>query len=276
MINERYLKTDKIGEGRSKVFLCEDTEYSNAKIAIKILSTKADKDEIENFHNEFITLRRLSHPNIVKSFNFGTIVKTNPSESEISLGSKYFTLEYFDGKSLLNYKNIEDEEILRKIIIQICSVLFYLHQSDYIYYDLKPENILIKEINGEPTIKLIDMGFAQKPENQRIDLNSNNTNYIRGTAEYIAPELLKKGGHDNRVDLYALGMVLYRIVYKKFPFDTKEELKIYKSHLEQDFDFKEVNYSIDLIRVIKKLLEKEPEKRYNNSLEVLFDLKAYN
>ncbi len=274
MINERYLKKDKIGEGRSKVFLCEDTEYSNAKIAIKVLSTKADKDEIENFHNEFITLRRLSHPNIIKSFNFGTIVKTNPSEDEITLGSKYFTLEYFDGKSLLNYKSIEDEEILREIIIQVCSVLFYLHQSDYIYYDLKPENILIKEINGDPILKLIDMGFAQKPENQRIDLNSKNANYIKGTAEYIAPELLKKGGHDNRVDLYALGMILYRIVYKKFPFDTKEELKIYKSHLEQDFDFKEVKYSNDLIRVIKKLLEKEPEKRYNNSLEVLFDLKA--
>lgn len=270
MINERYITKNKLGEGRSKVFLCNDTENPSEDIAIKILSAKADIAEIENFQNEFITLRRLRHPNIVQAVNIGTVVKVKPSEKEIKTGSQFFTLEYFNGKPLLDYDDIKNEDALQKIITQICSALFYLHQSDYIYYDLKPDNILVKKTEGEPLVKLIDLGFAEKNSLEQDKLNS--TEYVRGTAEYIAPELLKKEKYDNRVDLYSLGIILYRIVYKKFPFDTNNELKIYKAHLEKDFVFKKSGYSKELIDVIKKLLEKEPGKRYKNSLEVLFDL----
>ncbi len=270
MINERYVIKNKLGEGRSKVFLCNDIENPSEDIAIKILSEKADIAEIDNFQNEFITLRRLKHPNIVQSINFGTIVKGELPEKDIKAGSHFFTLEYFNGKPLLDYDDIKNEEALRKIIIQICSVLFYLHQSDYIYYDLKPENILVKKAEGEPLVKLIDLGFAEKFNSEHDKLNSNE--FVRGTAKYIAPELLKKEKYDNRVDLYSLGIILYRIVYKKFPFETNDELKIYKAHLEKDFIFKKSNYSKELIYVIKKLLEKEPGKRYTNSLEVISDL----
>ncbi|MGB8318080.1 MAG: protein kinase, partial [Ignavibacteriaceae bacterium] len=75
MINERYVIKNKLGEGRSKVFLCNDIENPSEDIAIKFLPGKADGTEIENFQNEFITLRRLRHPNIVQAINFGRIVK---------------------------------------------------------------------------------------------------------------------------------------------------------------------------------------------------------
>ena len=270
MINERYVPKNKVGEGRSKVFLCSDIENPSEDIAIKILSEKADNIEKENFQNEFITLRRLRHPNIVQALNFGTIVKVALPEKEIKSGSQYFTLEYFNGKPLLDYSDINNEDSLRKIVSQVCSVLFYLHQSNFIYYDLKPDNILVKKIDGEPFVKLIDLGFAKKSDNHQDELKPDK--YIRGTAEFIAPELLKKGKHDNRVDLYSLGIILYRIVFKKFPFDIKNELKVYKAHLEQDFKFPKSKYSEELINVIKKLLEKEPDKRYTNSLEILSDL----
>ena len=270
MINERYVPKNKVGEGRSKVFLCSDIENPSEDIAIKILSEKADNIEKENFQNEFITLRRLRHPNIVQALNFGTIVKVALPEKEIKSGSQYFTLEYFNGKPLLDYSDINNEDSLRKIVSQVCSVLFYLHQSNFIYYDLKPDNILVKKIDGEPFVKLIDLGFAKKSDNHQGELKPDK--YIRGTAEFIAPELLKKGKHDNRVDLYSLGIILYRIVFKKFPFDIKNELKVYKAHLEQDFKFPKSKYSEELINVIKKLLEKEPDKRYTNSLEILSDL----
>lgn len=270
MINERYALKNKLGEGRSKVFLCNDVENPSEDIAIKILSEKADNVEKENFQNEFITLRRLRHPNIVQALNFGKIVKFASPEKEIKSGSQYFTLEYYNGKPLLDYSDINNEDSLRKIVSQVCSVLFYLHQSNYIYYDLKPDNILVKKIDGEPFVKLIDLGFAIKSENHQDELKPDE--YIRGTAEFIAPELLKKEKHDNRVDLYSLGIIVYRIVFKKFPFDIKNELKIYRAHLEQDFEFPKSKYSKELVNVIKKLLEKEPDKRYTNSLEVLSDL----
>ncbi|MEO8399075.1 MAG: tetratricopeptide repeat-containing protein kinase family protein [Ignavibacteriaceae bacterium] len=176
-----------------------------------------------------------------------------------------FTQEYVDGVSLLDNKSLEDENILREILKQICSALFYLHQSNYIYYDFKAENILVTIVNGKPHIKIIDFGFAR-------NIYENEEYEIRGTAEYIAPEILKKEDHDYRVDLYALGILLYKIVYGDFPFDIKVEIDIYKAHLEKEFEFPESKYSPELINIIKKLLSKDPNERYAHSIQILFDL----
>lgn len=267
MINERYVLKKKLGKGRSSVYLCEDVDKLNAEYAIKILPNQTSEDEKNFFRNEFITLNYLNHPNIIRTFDYGTILRNNPTDEsapDIENGSKFFTLEFFEGKELLNFE-IKDEAALRKIITQICAALYYLHQSKYIYYDLKPENILVKNINGEPFAKLIDLGFAERISSVKME-------EIRGTAEYIAPELLKKLPHDHRVDLYSLGIMLYRIIYDKFPFDTSDELKVYKAQIENEFDFGECHYSDELINITKKLLEKEPEQRYQSVVELLYDL----
>ncbi|MHB8578416.1 MAG: protein kinase domain-containing protein [Ignavibacteriaceae bacterium] len=261
MINERYLINKIIGKGRSQVFLCQDIEFPEINRVIKLLPRNADPEEIKLFRNEFFILMKLNHPNIIKANDFGTVLKTN-GEPEISVGSKYLIMEYFQGEELINYKNISDEPALREIIKQISSVLYYLHQSNYVYYDLKPENILVNESNGKPIIKLIDLGFAQ-----HILESSEGT--IRGTAEYIAPEIIKNETHDHRVDLYSLGIMLYKIVYGKFPFENNSELEIYKSHLEMEYEFPQSKYSDELIGAIKKLLLKNPDERFQNSLQLL-------
>ncbi|MDX1372713.1 MAG: protein kinase, partial [Nitrososphaeraceae archaeon] len=100
-----------------------------------------------------------------------------------------------------------------------------------------------------------------------------NDTEVKGTAMYIAPELLKNEVHDNRVDLYSLGIILYKIIYDRFPFDSDDELEIYKSHVESEFEFPSSdNFSSDIINVIKKLLSKNPDERYSNSLQVLSEL----
>ena len=261
MINERYLINKKIGTGRSQVFLCQDTEFPEINKVIKLLPVDVDPEEITIFRNEFFILMKLNHPNIIKANDFGTVLKTD-GEQEISIGSKFLIMEYFQGEELVHYKNISDEPALREIIKQISSVLYYLHQSNYIYYDLKPENILVKVSNGKPIIKLIDLGFAQHILESREEI-------IRGTAEYIAPEIIKNERHNHRVDLYSLGIMLYKIVYGKFPFKTSSELEIYKSHLEMEYEFPQSKYSGELIVAIKKLLIKNPDERFQNSLQLL-------
>ena len=261
MINERYLINKKIGKGRSQVFLCQDTEFPEIKKVIKLLPVDADHEEIKIFRNEFFILMKLNHPNIIKANDFGTVLKTG-GEQEISIGSKFLIMEYFQGEELVHYKNISDESALREIIKQVSSVLYYLHQSNYVYYDLKPENILVNESNGKPIIKLIDLGFAQHILESREDI-------IRGTPEYIAPEIIKNEKHNHRVDLYSLGIMLYKIVYGKFPFKASSELEIYKSHLEMEYEFPQSKYSGELIGAIKKLLLKNPEERFQNSLQLL-------
>ena len=217
MINERYLIKKKLGQGRSAVYLCSDTEFPDKDQALKILSTEAPSEEVQSFNSEFFILRKLNHPNIIKSNELGTIVKMDGEGQGISVGSRFLTMEFFRGAELIKYRKLKNEKILLEVIKQLCSVLYYLHQSNYIYYDLKHENILVNEINNKPEIKLIDLGFAQYvPDTE--------TKTLRGTAEYIAPELLRNEEHDHRVDLYSLGILLYRIVYDTFPLKLTKKL----------------------------------------------------
>lgn len=265
MINQRYFIKRKLGEGRSKVFSVIDSEFPDKEIAIKVLPANVLREESDAFRQEYFTLRKLDHPNIIKAFDLGMVLSVDEDDHDIETGSLFITLERFDSIDLLDYQQLKDEEKLVSIIKQICSVLYYLHQSNYIYYDLKPENILLSVVKDKPIIKIIDLGLTKY-------MLSEGDYSVRGTAEYIAPELLKKEPHDHAVDLYSLGILIYRIIYGRFPFDAKSELDIYKAHIDGHFDFPPVQYSQQLIDVVKKLLEKDPEERYGNSLQVLFDL----
>ena len=242
-----------------------DLEFPDRKFAIKILPAGKDKHETENFIDEFFTLQKLEHPNIIKAYEFGTVFKTDEEEG-IQTGSIFITLEFFEGEELLSSKKIHDEKYLIEVIEQICVTLYYLHQSKYIYYDLKPENILISEKENLPQIRLIDLGLSE--------ISPSSANYeIKGTAHYIAPELLKKENHDHTVDFYSLGIILYQIIYNRFPFKAKNELDIYKSAIENNFSYPQVEgFSEELIRVTKRLLEKDPKQRYNNALAIIEDL----
>lgn len=265
MINNRYIIKKKLGEGRSKVFSAIDSEFPDKEIAIKFLPVSAKPDEKDFFREEFFRIKKFDHPNIIKAFEFGTVVTKDAEDLEIEYGSDFITLEYFPSKELLAYTELIDERKLTQILKQLCAVLYYLHQSNYIYYDLKPENILVSVNGNNPQIKLIDFGLA---EYQLTELNIE----VSGTAHYIAPELLKREHHDHTVDLYSLGILLYRIVYGRFPFSADSEVEIYKAQIEQQFIFPPSRYSRELISVIKKLLNKDASLRYQNSLQVLEEL----
>src|ERR1035437_1648763 len=262
MINCRYEILEKIGEGRSSVFLCSDKESFNKKIALKVFTNSKDTEDLASFRNEFLILKNLEHPNIINAIEEGTILES--SYKNITPGSKFFTLEYFLGKDLLSINNYSEKD-LTEIIVQISAVLFYLHQSNLIYYDLKPENILISYSNDKPQIKLIDFGLARH-------IYGFTENKIFGTAQYIAPELLRREAHDHRVDLYSFGILLYRVIYNKFPFDQQIEIEIYKAQLEKEFDFPDSGYSPGIINIVKKLLSKNPSDRYRNSIQILHEI----
>ncbi len=262
MVNEKYIIKKQLGKGRSTVFLCEDIDFPGQEIAIKILSPDANAEEVKTFKNEFFILQKLNHPNIVKSIDNGTVLKTGDEEKDILTGSKFFTLESVEGVELLKYPGLDNEEILKDIIKQISSFLCYLHISNYIYYDLKPQNILVSNYKNKPFVKLIDLGFAQ-------NILETKETIIRGTAEYIAPEILKRTKHDYRVDFYSLGIILYKIIYGQFPFDVSDELDIYRAHLEKEFEFPENGFSNNLNNTVKKLLNKEPSDRFENAIQIL-------
>lgn len=268
MINNRYKILKKIGEGRSKVFACEDKFFPNEKIAIKILQYTANDSEIDSFNNEFQIIKNLNHPNIISAFDKGIILKLDndyKSKFMISENDRFMTLERIDGVQFGKCTELQDEAKLISIIKQISLVLQYIHQSNYIYFDLKPENILIANISGKLKVKLIDFGLARYVPNIE-------KKYFKGTSEYLAPEILKKEEIDYRVDFYSFGIVLYYLIYQKFPFRNVSQLEIYRAHIEKEFQFPSCKYSTKIIKIIRKLLSKDPNKRYTTSLEIISEL----
>ena len=158
MINSRFKIIKKLGEGRNKVFLCSDSFYDK-QFAMKVIPKNADEEELEAFRKEFFILTNFNSNNIVKAYERSIVLEIDENENNefgIDLDSKFIILEFIDGLPLLDYPKLSDEKVLREIIKQISATLYYLHQSNYIYYDLKPDNILIQEIDDKLTVKFID------------------------------------------------------------------------------------------------------------------------
>ncbi|MCF6269836.1 MAG: protein kinase, partial [Melioribacteraceae bacterium] len=221
--------------------------------------------EIDSFNNEFKIIKNLNHPNIISAFDKGTILKLDDdykSKFMISENDKFMTLERIDGVQFNKCSELKDESKLINIIKQISLALQYIHQSNYIYFDLKPENILIANISGVLKVELIDFGLARYVPNLE-------GKYFKGSAEYLAPEILKKEGLDYRVDFYSFGILLYHLAYQRFPFRTGSQLEIYRAHIEKEFQFPSCKYSSKIIKIIRKLLSKNPNKRYTTSLEII-------
>ncbi|MFA6978353.1 MAG: protein kinase [Ignavibacteriaceae bacterium] len=269
MINKRFSIIKLLGEGRSKVFLCEDRFFPSQKFAIKILPFQAGEEEIKTFTDEYQLLKKFSHPNIVKAYESGIILDIAEEEKALGIedGSCFSLLEYCDGKSLLDIDFRSKQKMLLDLIGQLSSFLSYLHFAKYIYFDLKFENIICSEKGESLSLKIIDFGLTKRSDSILPTTQ-------RGTAFYIAPEILQNKKVDSRADLYSLGILLYHLVYGKFPFSVNNELEIYRAHLEDEFLFSESSsFSPAIIKVIKRLLKKNPSERIHSALQLLSSLK---
>ena len=264
MINNRYNLIKKLGEGRSAVYLCKDMDNYNNLLAIKILPADASNDEKALFKEEFLTIRRFNYPNIVKVNEFGMVLDYKPVREEygISEGSYFITEEYIEGKTVTEYYKEDNEEILDELVTQICYTLYFLHISNYIYYDLKAENILVGEIEGKPVVKFIDFGLVQNARKLNPEIK-------HGTAEYIAPEILSGKKVSYKIDFYSLGVLIYRLIYKYFPFESTTGIDVLRSHINSEISLAETTYSERWQTVLQNLLSKDPSERFDNAFQIL-------
>jgi serine/threonine protein kinase len=264
LINSRYQIIKLLGEGRSKVFLCLDKQ-TNQNITLKILSQKAYPEEKIEFKKEFFLLKKLNHSNIIQVYNYGHILELSDSaknEYKINNNDSFFTLEYFEGLSLDHYVDNFSNKSILQLINLISNVLFYLHQSNFIYYDLKPENILIRFDDDHLSLKFIDFGLTR---HCILDKEKN----IIGSTKFIAPEILNNEERNYKADLYSLGVLLYRLAYKKYPFNFEDSLEIYKAQVDGVIDFPKADISNFIVESIKTLLQKESSKRFKTSLHLI-------
>ncbi len=196
--------------GMGKVFLAEQEKPVRRKVALKLMKTDLGTPELNaRFEIEVQALSLMNHPNIATILDIG----------KTASGIPYFATDYVQGNTLVHYCDQRQLSIRKRLELfcQICAAMSHAHRKGVLHRDLKPSNILVDEVNGEPTIKVIDFGLARSvdPKNRLTDNNSVTLpGYALGTLQYMSPEQadMTDMGLDTRTDVYSLGAILYELL----------------------------------------------------------------
>jgi serine/threonine-protein kinase len=232
-------------------------------VAIKVLRRDLLRDArvVKRFRREAKASAKLSHPSIITVYVVG----------DTDDGVPFIAMEYVKGRSLSDV--LLDEGILRParaipIARQIISALAEAHAQRIVHRDLKPENIFLAETSHtRDFVKILDFGIA-KILYAHDESMLTQTGAIFGTPHYLAPEQAAGGDVDHRCDLYALGVVLFRMVTGRLPFESESGMAVLIQHLKE-----EPPRPRDLVpdlppaleEVILKALSKSPAQRFQTA-----------
>ena len=222
---------------------------TKAEYAIKAIDkrNKANQEEKPYFRREIEVMYKIHHPNVVKLY--GHFEDNNYC---------YFIMEYISkgnvyGLIPTDKKKRINQKIVATLIKDVISAVYYLHNMKpiIIHRDIKPENVLL----GENFIaKLTDFGWS----NYMSDEEKRKT--VCGTPIYLAPEIIKEEGHDEKVDIWCIGVLLFELMTGSVPFQGNDldTLKENILHLKITWP-KDIN--IDAKNLIKKILKSDPATR---------------
>ncbi|MCM8823696.1 MAG: protein kinase, partial [Candidatus Omnitrophica bacterium] len=217
----------------------------------------SEDEEMLRFKQEFRTMVKLKHPNTVEVYDYGVLDN----------GNRYITMEIVPGKELrdiLNERKLTLDEIYR-ILIQFAQVLNFIHSRLLVHRDIKPENV---RVLPDGNIKVMDFGLMEQ-------MGLPSTGEIAGTPLYLPPEAITGGVIDARSDLYSLGCMAYELATGRPPFSADSIMELLRKHVnDKPLPVREVNPDIpqELERVIMKLLDKDPEYRYQSTAELINEL----
>jgi signal transduction histidine kinase/tRNA A-37 threonylcarbamoyl transferase component Bud32 len=269
IIENRYRVIEKIGEGgMSEVFRAHDTQ-ENKDIAIKFLRESAQQkriDDIIRFRREETAIANIDHPGIVKVYG------VRQEQRQL-----YILMEYLRGMTLSEWckagRRFSVAETV-SVIRQIAEALSYVHDRRIIHRDMKSDNVMLLAENAQT--KILDFGLAQLIEFTEI----RNEEEVVGTFSYMSPEqsgIIRKPV-DERSDLYSLGIIFYELLTGELPFKGKDVTSIlYQQVARKPIPPKQINPAVpDIIEeMVLKLLNKEPEERYQTAKGFLADLLSY-
>lgn len=261
------IKKNPIGKGSfSTVYYATDDD--NNEYAVKRISViKLDQSRLDKFLLELDISIKMIHPNIVTCHE---IFKTPSYWYIVSEYCNYGTF----GDLIMALKPIEykkKENLAHYYLGQLKNALGYLHKNKIIHRDLKPMNILMtKNDNNEVVVKLADFGFARYFEYNP----QNHTGYddmvatICGSPIYMAPELLINNKYNTKADLWSFGIIMYELLYSTNPYNYPKNISHLKYLMEKqviqfDDENKNLNFSLDSLDLMKKLLQIDPENRIN-------------
>ena len=270
VIRDRYQIDALLGRGGwSDVYEATDRE-SSTPVVVKILTAKdakSDADMALRFQREALTLMDLRHDHIVSLLAFGE-----------HLGLPYIVMEHDNGISLTDYLRTAGWPTIPETIraaTQFAEALQYVHQKGIVHQDIKPSNIILRDRRID-RCKLADFGCALLKRSLRAEAKYN----VMGTIPYISPEQLRSNQNevDARSDLYALGVTLYELLASATPFPKSDSpLEIGRAQLRKVMPPSHYNPVVPevLDRLVLKLIEFEPARRYQSAASLLDDLREY-
>jgi serine/threonine protein kinase len=196
--------------GMGSVYLGEQT-LIGSKVAVKVLHEHlaSDASLVQRFYAEARAVNLIGHPNIVNIFDMNVVPPRR----------YYLIMEFLEGEPLsAAAPGPMAPERAIPILIQVCQALQAAHARGVVHRDLKPENIFLCRRDGPPFVKILDFGIAKLFGGEAQ--GQTHAGWIVGTPEYMAPEQGSGEGLDGRADLYALGIIAYRLATGRLPFTT--------------------------------------------------------
>jgi len=252
----KYRVVDRIGKGGMGTVYRAMDEMLHRDVAIKVLNAELNDPEVaKRFRAEAITVARLSHPGIA------TIYELFEYE-----GQWLMVMEFVRGETLENMvarMGPLSAQRSAELVMQALAALAHAHSMGVVHRDLKPANLMITE-NG--AVKVMDFGIARVSGSEHLT----NAGFMMGTPAYMAPEQVRGGDVDARADLYAMGVVFYRLTSGKLPFKGDTAFAMVQSQVN------EPPTPIGTIRadlppwvdeIVTRALAKAPEERFQSAVE---------
>ncbi|MDB5306017.1 MAG: prkC 15 [Gemmataceae bacterium] len=257
-ISKRFDLSGRTGQGSmSKVFRAYDREIGR-NVCLKLLDKLKTKKFEERFKvqglkkpSEGEICLALKHQNIVRTYEHGLSTQGEP----------YLVMEWVEGFGLnylveTRHAQLNGNRI--NYLTQLCEAVQYMHDSKYLHRDLCPRNVMVDQ---EGVLKLIDFGLTI-PYTPAFCVPGNRT----GTADYLAPEIIKRKTTDHRVDLFALGVTAFELFTGALPWErSPSSEETLRRHLNTPArDPKEFNPKVDkdLQAVLLRAVERDPSIRY--------------
>jgi Tol biopolymer transport system component len=270
-----YRIVSKIGAGgMGEVYRAHDARL-NREVAIKVLPADfaADKDRLQRFEQEAKATSALNHPNILTVYDIGT-----------HEGSPFIVSELLEGGELRQHLD-EGSIPLRKVTEyaqQIVSGLSAAHEKGIVHRDLKPENLFITK---DDRVKILDFGLAklsaQKPEAGSSEDETRkvltNPGVVMGTVGYMSPEQVRGHATDHRSDIFSFGLILYEMItgHRAFQHETMAEtMSAILKEEPAEITESNPNISPSLERIVRRCLEKKPERRFQSTSDLSFALES--
>jgi formylglycine-generating enzyme required for sulfatase activity len=248
-----YQILEELGRGGMAVVYKAWQASLHRHVALKVLPPyfRHDAQFLARFHREAVAAAGLSHPNIIQIHDFG--------EAE---GMLYIAMEYLGGGSL--HERIAAGPLpfdeAQRVLAQVGGALDYAHAQGLVHRDIKPGNVLFA---GDGTAKVADFGIVRAADGTRLT----RTGILMGTPEYMAPEQASGANADHRSDLYALGVVLYRMLTGQVPFrGTTPHAIMHAVIYEAPVSPRRLNPNLTPAEesVLLKALAKNPDDRFQS------------